>query len=109
MIASPRIEEVSRLGALAEADLVDFLTSGARRVLSKDASALLSLHDELILAQLQSVLLGLLEFYEPSESRAWLYAGHPQLDGQKPIYVIRVGRAQEVMRIIARLDDQVFV
>ncbi|MEM7498160.1 MAG: antitoxin Xre/MbcA/ParS toxin-binding domain-containing protein [Pseudomonadota bacterium] len=51
----------------------------------------------------------LAEFYEPAEVRLWLQAPHPQLDGGKAYDLIMEGRTSEVLEVIERLDDGVYL
>jgi len=49
------------------------------------------------------------EFYSPDEIRTWLYARHPQLNGERAIDVIHHGRTIEVLAILDRLDHDVYL
>lgn len=46
----------------------------------------------------------LAEFYTEAELDLWIYRPHPQLDGQPPRLLVDSGRAEEVHRIIDRMD-----
>nr|WP_258571400.1 antitoxin Xre/MbcA/ParS toxin-binding domain-containing protein [Flavimaribacter sediminis] len=35
----------------------------------------------------------------------WLYAPHPQLQGQRAIDLIHAGRVEEIFRVLDRLDS----
>jgi uncharacterized protein (DUF2384 family) len=59
---------------------------------------------QLLLAKLHYVVSLLDEYYTPQEVRLWLYAPHPQLDGQRAIDLIVNGRTVEVIAILDRLD-----
>ena len=50
----------------------------------------------------------LAEFFEPGEARLWLFAPHPQLNGERPADLLAKGRQQEVLAVIARLQDSAF-
>jgi len=51
----------------------------------------------------------LAEFFEPEDARLWLFAPHPQLNGERPVDLIAEGRQKDVLAIIARLQDSAFV
>lgn len=64
---------------------------------------------ELVLSDLRYVTSRLHEYYAPEEVRAWLYARHPQLDGQRAIDLIHDDRTAEVLAILERLDSAAFL
>jgi len=51
----------------------------------------------------------LAEFFEPEDARLWLFAPHPQLNGERPADLVAKGRQKEVLAVIARLQDGAFV
>jgi len=51
----------------------------------------------------------LAEFFEPADARLWLFAPHPQLNGERPADLVAKGRQKEVLAVIARLQDSAFV
>jgi transcriptional regulator with XRE-family HTH domain len=51
----------------------------------------------------------LAEFFEPEDARLWLFAPHPQLNGERPAALVANGRQKEVLAVIARLEDSAFV
>lgn len=64
---------------------------------------------ELILSDLYYIVGRLQEFYATEEIRSWLYARHPQLDGQRAIDLIHEDRAIDVLKVIDRLDNEVYL
>ncbi len=64
---------------------------------------------QLMLARLQYVVSRLDDYYTPEEVRLWLYAPHPQLEGQRAIDLIVGDRAAEVIAILDRLDAEVYL
>lgn len=46
----------------------------------------------------------LASLYEPGEARLWLFSPHAQLGGDRPADLIAVGRTDEVLEIIDRLQ-----
>lgn len=65
--------------------------------------------NELILSDLYYIVGRLNEYYAPDEVRAWLYARHPQLGGERPMDLIHNDRSIEVLAVIDRLDNDAFV
>ena len=49
------------------------------------------------------------EYYSHEEVRAWLYARHPQLEGQRAIDLIRDERTEEVIAILDRLEADAYI
>jgi uncharacterized protein (DUF2384 family) len=47
----------------------------------------------------------LAEFFEPEDAKLWLFAPHPQLNGQRPADLVAQGRQKEVLAVTARLQD----
>ena len=62
-----------------------------------------------VLAALRMVEERLSDFYEPDEARVWLQTGHPQLNGEKPCDLIGSDRTSEVIELIDRLGDGVYL
>ena len=63
---------------------------------------------QLLISDLRYVVDRLAEFYEPDETRLWLYSRHRLLNGQRPIDVIHEGRADEILSVIESLDEGTF-
>lgn len=51
----------------------------------------------------------LAECFEPEDARLWLFAPHPQLNGERPVDLLAKGRQKDVLAIIARLQDSAVV
>ena len=49
------------------------------------------------------------EYYAPEEVRTWLYARHPQLEGERAIEVILNDDSARVLAILDRLDADVYL
>ncbi len=65
--------------------------------------------NELVLADLYWVVGRLQDYYNADEIRQWLYARHPQLEGQRAIDLIHQNRALEVLKTLDRLDADVYL
>ena len=49
------------------------------------------------------------DFYTADETRLWLHASHPLLNGERAIDLINHGRTEEVLALIERLDAGAYV
>ncbi|MFD1914126.1 antitoxin Xre/MbcA/ParS toxin-binding domain-containing protein [Halodurantibacterium flavum] len=47
--------------------------------------------------------------YTSEEIAVWMHRAHPQLGDQSPRHLIHQGRAEEVHRVIDRLDDGAYI
>jgi hypothetical protein len=65
--------------------------------------------NELILSDLYYVVGRLRDYYSPDQIRTWLYARHPQLNGERAIDLVHDDRTVEVLKVIDRLDNEVFL
>lgn len=65
--------------------------------------------NERLIADLHYVVQRLQDYYNPDEVRLWLYARHPQLDGERAIDLIHDGRTVDVLRVLDRLDADVYL
>ena len=59
---------------------------------------------ERVLSDLIYVVRRLEDYYSNDEIRLWLYARHPQLEGQRAIDLIHDGEVVEIFRVLDRLD-----
>ena len=59
---------------------------------------------ERVLSDLIYVVKRLEDYYTNDEIRLWLYARHPQLEGQRAIDLIHDGRVEDIFRVLDRLD-----
>ena len=59
---------------------------------------------ERVLSDLVYVVKRLEDYYTTDEIRMWLYARHPQLEGQRAIDLIHSGRVEDIFRVLDRLD-----
>ena len=64
---------------------------------------------QLIMSDLSYVVTRLGEYNGHEEVRAWLYARHPQLEGERAINLIHDRRTEEVIAILDRLDAAAYL
>ena len=66
------------------------------------------LRTQTVIAELRYVVDRLSDFYSSDETRIWLHAAHPMLNGERPIDLINAGRTEEVLNVIENLDSGAF-
>ena len=111
--ARPVVQFISRLqrdGGLKGTDIANF-TGVSKATVSRWGSGQKSPHPktQLIMSDLSYVVMRLSEYYSHEEVRAWLYARHPQLDGQRAIDLIHDERTEEVIAILDRLEADAYI
>lgn len=62
------------------------------------------LRTQTVIAELRYVVDRLSDFYAPAETRLWLHARHPMLNGERAIDLINEGRAEAVLAVIETLE-----
>ncbi|MBY6242793.1 antitoxin Xre/MbcA/ParS toxin-binding domain-containing protein [Methylosinus sp. Sm6] len=61
------------------------------------------LRTQTVIAELRYVVDRLSDFYTPDETRLWLHAKHPMLNGERAIDLINAGRTEAVLAVIEAL------
>ena len=61
------------------------------------------------MSDLSYVVMRLNEYYSQEEVRAWLYARHPQLEGERAIDLIHGERTETVIAVLDRLDADAYL
>ncbi len=104
------LEELNRQGGLKGTDIAN-ITEVSKATVSRWKAGDIKPHprNELILSDLHYVVGRLQDFYESDEIRTWLYARHPQLNGERAIDLIHEDRTVEVLNVIDRLENEVFL
>ncbi len=99
------MEQLQQTGGLKGSDIANF-AGVSRATVSRWGSGRKSPHPktQLLVSDLSYVVMRLDEYYNREEIRAWLYARHPQLDGERAIDLILNERTEEVLAILDRLD-----
>lgn len=104
------IEDLRSVGGLKGTDIAN-ITEVSKATVSRWAQGTASPHPrtQLILSDLHYIVGRLEEYYSAEEIRTWLYARHPQLDGERAIDLINQNRSEEVLRVLDRLDAGVYL
>jgi uncharacterized protein (DUF2384 family) len=109
--AMPRyLDELNALGGLSGTDIANIVDVSKATVSRWKAGAVKPQPDtQLVLSDLHYVVQRLSEYYGAQEIRTWLYARHPQLEGRRAIDLINQNQSQAVLRILDRLDADVYL
>ena len=104
------LDDLRQRGGLQGKDIANILGASPPTVSrwSRGAGAP-TLHTQTVIAELRYVVERLSDFYAPDETRLWLHARHPLLDGRRAIDLIRDGRTEEVLAVIERLDSGAYI
>jgi len=104
------IHELEQIGGLKGTDIAN-ITSVSKATVSRWAKGALKPrpNKRLVLSDLHYVVGRLQEYYTAEEIRIWLYARHPQLDGERAIDLINEGHSERVLNVLDRLDAEVYL
>lgn len=111
--ATPVVQLLTRLqqtGGLKITDIANF-TGVSKSTVSRWGTGQKSPQPQtqLVISDLSYVVLRLSEYYNQEEIRAWLYAKHTQLEGERVIDIIRDRRTESVLSILDRLDADAYL
>jgi transcriptional regulator with XRE-family HTH domain len=109
--AMPRyINELNEVGGLSGTDIANIADVSKATVSRWKAGTVKPQPStQLVLSDLYFVVGRLREYYSADEIRMWLYARHPQLGGKRAIDLINQNRSEDVLRVIDRLDAEVYL
>ena len=104
------ISDLQEAGGLKGIDIANF-TDVSKATVSRWTNGKKNPHakTQLILSDLHYVVMRLTSYYSPEEIRAWLYARHPQLGGQRAIDLIYEDKSEEIIGILDRLDSDAYI
>ena len=99
------IDDLRHRGGLKGTDVAN-IASVSPATVSRWTSGTASPHPktQLLISDLRYLVDRLAEFYDPGETRVWLYSKHRLLNGERAIDLIHAGRADEVLAVIESLD-----
>ena len=104
------LEELQQFGGLKGTDIANIADVSKATVSRWKQGAIKPHHGtEMLLSDLHYVVGRLGEYYTPDEVRTWLYALHPQLEGERAIDLICNDRAKEVLAVLERLDADAYL
>jgi hypothetical protein len=104
------IEELEKVGGLKGTDIAN-IAQVSKATVSRWANGALKPrpHMQLILSDLHYIVGRLQEYYSGDEIRMWLYARHPQLEGERAIDLINKGKSERILNILDRLDAAAYL
>lgn len=109
-VIARKLESIESKGAMRSIDVANLL--GARpETVSRwnQGKAFPRPEAQKMLLALEYIVDELSDIYEPQEARLWLYSRQRLLDGQTPADLIQSGRVDEVIGVIDRLREGVFI
>ena len=103
------LDDLRQRGGLKGIDVAN-MTAVSPATVSRWTAGSASPHPktQLLISDLRYVVDQLAEFFSPEETRLWLYAKHPMLDGARAIELIHDGRADRVLGVIESLRDSTY-
>ena len=104
------IERLQQAGGLKGTDIAN-IAGVSRSTVSRWVSGRKAPHPDtqLKISDLSYVVMRLSVYYAQEEVRAWLYARHPQLQGERAIDLVFDDRTEEVLAILDRLDADAYI
>ena len=104
------LERLQESGGLKGTDIANF-AGVSKATVSRWGKGQKSPHPQtqLIMSDLAYVVFRLGAYYGQEEVRAWLYARHPQLGGERAIDLVHNQRTEDVIAILDRLDADSYV
>jgi transcriptional regulator with XRE-family HTH domain len=104
------LDELNELGGLKGTDIAN-ITNVSKATVSRWKQGGIKPHTrtQFVLSDLHYVVGRLDEYYSSDEIRLWLYARHPQLNGERAIDLICQDRSEEVLRVLERLDEEAYL
>ena len=100
------VDDLRTRGGLKGSDLAN-ITEVSQATVSRWASGKASPHPgtQLVISDLKYVVDRLADFYSPEETRIWLYAKHPLMEGARAIDLIHDGQTDLVLTVIESLSE----
>jgi hypothetical protein len=104
------IEELEKVGGLKGTDIAN-IAQVSKATVSRWLNGAMKPRPQtqLVLSDLHYVVGRLQEYYSADEIRTWLYARHPQLEGERAIDLINRGASERVLKVLDRLDGEVYL
>jgi hypothetical protein len=109
-VIARKLESLQKKGSITSVDVANVLQIRPETVSRwNQGNAFPQPEAERILLDLECAVDLLADLYEPDETRVWLFAKQKLLNGEIPAELIRLGRTDEVIKIIWQLLEGVYV
>src|SRR5271157_1800091 len=103
------LDDLSERGGLQGKDIANIVSASPPTVSRwSRGNGVPSLRTQTVISELRYVVDRLSEFYTPEETRLWLHARHPLLNGERAIDLIGRRRTVDVLAIIVGLDSAAY-
>jgi transcriptional regulator with XRE-family HTH domain len=104
------IEQLRQSGGLQGKDIANIVDVSPATVSRwSNGSATPSLRTQTVISDLRYVVDRLSDLYNSDETRLWLHARHPLLNNERAIDLINSDRTEEVLAVIDRINEGVYV
>ena len=109
-VITKTIDELKGRGKLSGVDVAN-IVNVSKATVSRWSTGKAAPHPktQLVLSDLLYVVSRLSEFYNPDESRMWLYSRNDLLNGKVAMELIHENRTDEVLQAIERLDSLTYL
>lgn len=103
-----KLETLCTKGAMRHSEVADLLGAKPEAVSNwNQGRAYPTPGTEKTLLELEYIIDQLSDFYEPADARLWLFSPQALLSGSSPADLIRAGRIDDVLRLVAQLRESV--
>ncbi|MCT7376006.1 MbcA/ParS/Xre antitoxin family protein [Chelativorans salis] len=104
------LDRISQKGAIKLIDVANMLDVRPETVSRWNQGKAYPHRDtEKLLLELEYIVDQLGDFYEPNDARRWIFARQRFLDGESPADLIRVGRIDDVLSLVQKMRDGVYL
>lgn len=105
-VIARKLQVIERKGAMRAVDVANLLGTRPETVSRWNQGRAFPRPDtEKLLLELEYIVEQLSDFYQPAETRLWLYSRQKRLDAATPAELIQQGRTNEVIEVINQLRD----
>jgi transcriptional regulator with XRE-family HTH domain len=105
-----KLESLREKGAMRHTEVANLLGTRPETVSRwNQGRAYPHARTERLLLELEFIIDQLADFYEPRETRQWIFSPQRLLGGVSPAELIREGRIEEVRRLVDQLRDAVYL
>jgi uncharacterized protein (DUF2384 family) len=109
-VISRKLDSIQKKSAMRSVDVANLLGARPETVSRWNQGKAFPRPDaQRMLLALEYIVDQLSDFYEPQEARLWLFARQKLLDGKTPAEMIQADQVDEVIAVIDRLREGVFI